>query len=255
LVACLLLLRALSPKRVTFPKEGEDDTSSCAQVMQPVITARHRGPLRRLLHGIKRHVLRPRAGPPDDQRSVDPDLGFRLGRRGRSIVSGSDCASEGGRSSSRRYGGSFPFARLLSGVNPSSRLQNQSPTPRHHRTSSTLSSASTAVFAPAPRDEYNGHLAVDCLPYDQTPPEMAEVKQIVTDEHLLQFGMLIGEASAELAIGMRAGAAQPVGPASSASLYGPVDCPSQWAAGWEPIIEEHQAGLHYWVVRRKLRKV
>ncbi len=99
---------------------------------------------------------------------------------------------------------------------------------------------------------YNGHLAVDCLPYDTTDPSMDEVKALVTEQHLLQFGMTIGESSAELAIGMQ-GAAQPVGETAE-SLFGRVDCPEQYARGWEPIVEAHSEGLHYWVHRRHLRK-
>lgn len=52
---------------------------------------------------------------------------------------------------------------------------------------------------------YNGHLAVDCLPYDTTEPSMAEIRGIITEQHLLQFGCLLGESSAELAIGMQVG--------------------------------------------------
>lgn len=76
--------------------------------------------------------------------------------------------------------------------------------------------------------------------------------QVVTELHLLQFGMLMGESSAELAVGMQ-GAAQPVGPGPD-SLYGEVDCPDLFQRGWERIIEEHKEGLHYWVERRHLRK-
>lgn len=115
---------------------------------------------------------------------------------------------------------------------------------------------------------YNGHLAVDCLPFDTTEPLFNEVKQIVTDSHLLQFGCIIGESSAELALGLR-GAPPPVtlpSPQSSMrsadgsvimheeSLYGYVDNLDAYARGWEKIVEEHKDGLHYWVHRRSLRR-
>lgn len=116
---------------------------------------------------------------------------------------------------------------------------------------------------------YNGHLAVDCLAYDTTEPLMDEVKQIVTDQHLLQFGVMLGESSAELALGLQ-GAPPPVSnlnphgskptPFSTSStigngsLFGVTDCPGQFSRGWERIVEEHKEGLHYWVCRKHLRK-
>ena len=100
---------------------------------------------------------------------------------------------------------------------------------------------------------YNGNLAVDCLPYDTTDPAMSEVRDIVHDTHLLQFGMLIGESSAELAIGQQR-AAHPTGP-TDASLYGAVGAQElQHGRGWERLVEEHKPGLHYWVCRKHLRK-
>ena len=102
---------------------------------------------------------------------------------------------------------------------------------------------------------YNGNLAVDCLPYDTTDPALAEVRDVVHDTHLLQFGMLIGESSAELAIGQQR-AAHPTGP-TPASLYGAVDRPESQRGGrggWERLVEEHKPGLHYWVCRKPLRK-
>jgi hypothetical protein len=76
--------------------------------------------------------------------------------------------------------------------------------------------------------------------------------QVVTEMHLLQFGMMMGESSAELAIGMQ-GAAQPIGP-NDDSLFGPTDCPGLYDRSWEHIIEEHKEGLHYWASRRHIRK-
>ncbi len=75
--------------------------------------------------------------------------------------------------------------------------------------------------------------------------------KVVLDVHLLQFGMLIGESSAELAIGQRRAAHATTLRASEASdcLYGLVDCPERYAGGWERIVEEHKPGLHYWVCR------
>ncbi|KAG1671128.1 hypothetical protein FOA52_005380 [Chlamydomonas sp. UWO 241] len=121
------------------------------------------------------------------------------------------------------------------------------------RTALSITSKDTRMndrHQPAEQFVYNGHLAVDCLPYDTTEPVMAEVKKVVTEQHLLQFGMMIGESSAELAIGMQ-GAPGAVGPAGG-SLYGPAD--SAYAGGWERIVEEHKEGVHYWVDRRPLRR-
>lgn len=74
---------------------------------------------------------------------------------------------------------------------------------------------------------YNGNLAVDCLPFDTTQLDVEEVKKVITDQHLLQFGSIIGESSADLAIGLQ-GYAAALGP-SGDSLYGAVDCPAQHA--------------------------
>ncbi|GAX85399.1 hypothetical protein CEUSTIGMA_g12815.t1 [Chlamydomonas eustigma] len=103
---------------------------------------------------------------------------------------------------------------------------------------------------------YNGHLAVDCLPFDTTDANMYEVKQVVLDQHLLQFGMLLGESSAELALGQQRGP-PPLSFSQSTSghsLFGLVDCPVLYAQGWEKLVEEHKPGLHYWVHRRHVRK-
>ncbi|GLC47097.1 hypothetical protein PLESTM_002025600 [Pleodorina starrii] len=99
---------------------------------------------------------------------------------------------------------------------------------------------------------YNGFQAVDCMSHEMTDPLFAGVRQVVTDAHLLQFGSLIGEASAQLALS-QGGNAAAVGPAP-ASLFGPFDRPELYRGGWELVVEEHKPGLHYWSWRRHLRK-
>ena len=103
--------------------------------------------------------------------------------------------------------------------------------------------------------------AIVSLMYAASPPQ---VREVVQDQHLLQFGMLIGESSAELAIGQQH-AAHPVGP-TPASLFGQADASSSAAAAasahsggcgggqWERLVEEHRPGLHYWACRKPLRK-
>ncbi|KAG2498061.1 hypothetical protein HYH03_003822 [Edaphochlamys debaryana] len=98
---------------------------------------------------------------------------------------------------------------------------------------------------------YNGFQAVDCLAHEQTDPDYAGVRQLLTDTNLLQFGAMIGEASAELALS-QAGSAKGVGPTSE-SLFGAFDKREEYRKGWEMIVEEHKPGLHYWVWRRQLR--
>ena len=75
---------------------------------------------------------------------------------------------------------------------------------------------------------------------------------MVTDTHLLQFGALIGEASAELALS-QAGSPAAVS-AQPDSLFGSFDRTDLYRQGWEPVVEEHKPGLHYWTWRRHLRK-
>ncbi|KXZ57015.1 hypothetical protein GPECTOR_1g917 [Gonium pectorale] len=99
---------------------------------------------------------------------------------------------------------------------------------------------------------YNGFQAVDCISHELTDPAFEDVRQIVTDTHLLQFGTLIGEASAQLALS-QAGSGSAVGPEAS-SLFGLYDRKDLYARGWELIVEEHKPGLHYWNWRRPLRK-
>lgn len=74
----------------------------------------------------------------------------------------------------------------------------------------------------------------------------------MTDANLVQFGAMIGEASAELALS-QGGYAAAVGP-EPGSLFGPFDRSEIYRQGWEPVIEEHKPGLHYWTWRRPLRK-
>ncbi|EFJ48648.1 hypothetical protein VOLCADRAFT_120876 [Volvox carteri f. nagariensis] len=99
---------------------------------------------------------------------------------------------------------------------------------------------------------YNGFQAVDCLSHEMTDALFSAVRQVVTDAHLLQFGAMIGEASAELALS-QAGSPSAVGSAP-ASLFGPYDRPETYRLGWELVVEEHKPGLHYWAWRRHLRK-
>ncbi|GIL51738.1 hypothetical protein Vafri_7664 [Volvox africanus] len=99
---------------------------------------------------------------------------------------------------------------------------------------------------------YNGFQAVDCMSHEMTDPLFTCVRQVVTDAHLLQFGAMIGEASAELALS-QAGSAAAVGP-EPASLFGPFDRFDLYRQGWELVVEEHKPGLHYWTWRRHLRK-
>ena len=95
---------------------------------------------------------------------------------------------------------------------------------------------------------YNGHLAVDCLPFDTTDAMLHEVKLVVPDQMLLMFGASLGESSAQLALGLCSKSTQPE------SLYGPPDNPDAYSRGWEKLVEEHKNGLHYFVHRRSLRK-
>ncbi|GFR40739.1 hypothetical protein Agub_g1349 [Astrephomene gubernaculifera] len=99
---------------------------------------------------------------------------------------------------------------------------------------------------------HNGFQAVDCLAHETTDPAFAAVRQAITDTHLLQFGAMIGEASAELALS-QAGSAAAVGPLPG-SLLGPYDRRDLYRQGWELVLEEHKPGLHYWSWRRPLRK-
>lgn len=99
---------------------------------------------------------------------------------------------------------------------------------------------------------YNGFQAVDCLAHEHTSPEYASVREVVTDAHLLQFGAMIGEASAELALS-QSNCSGAVGPAP-VSLFGPYDRGDAYRQGWELVVEDHKPGLHYWTWRRHLRK-
>lgn len=99
---------------------------------------------------------------------------------------------------------------------------------------------------------YNGCQAVDCLAHDNTPEAYKQVCSVVTDTHLLQFGALIGEASAKLALS-QAGSPTAIGP-EPGCLFGAFDKVEQYRQGWELIVEEHKPGLHYWTWRRHLRK-
>ncbi|PNH04299.1 hypothetical protein TSOC_009556, partial [Tetrabaena socialis] len=99
---------------------------------------------------------------------------------------------------------------------------------------------------------YNGFQSVDCLQHEMTAAGYEAVHQVVTDTHLLQFGALIGEASAELALS-QAGSPGAVGPEPD-SLFGTFDRRDAYRQGWELVVEEHQPGLHYWAWRRHLRK-
>jgi hypothetical protein len=100
---------------------------------------------------------------------------------------------------------------------------------------------------------HSGQLAVDCVAADATDPYMSEIQQLITTEHLLQFGALLGESSAELALS-QSGAAGAVGPGPD-SLLGHVDNWSSWGNGWESVCTEActKRGVHYWAWRRYLR--
>jgi len=89
------------------------------------------------------------------------------------------------------------------------------------------------------------------MAHEVTDPALACVSLTVSADHLLQFGAMLGESSADLALWQRGGA-PPVGPQPSC-LFGVTDCPERWAAGWERMVEEHLPGLHYWAYRRQLR--
>ncbi len=104
--------------------------------------------------------------------------------------------------------------------------------------------------------------------------------QVVTPQDLLHFGALLGESSAELALGQMQGgagggasaaapngdAARGGGAAAAAAagaagglpggMLGATDSPDQWGKGWEPVAEEvcGRRGLVYRAWRRYLRK-
>ncbi|KAJ9510517.1 hypothetical protein QJQ45_015986 [Haematococcus lacustris] len=101
---------------------------------------------------------------------------------------------------------------------------------------------------------HSGQLAMDCLGSDATHPTMHEVTQVVTSTHLLQFGALLGESSAELALS-QSGMSGAVGH-SQDSLLGSTDDVAGWEKGWEAVAAEAcpRTGLHYWAWRRYLRK-
>ncbi|GFH21296.1 START domain-containing protein [Haematococcus lacustris] len=101
---------------------------------------------------------------------------------------------------------------------------------------------------------HSGQLAMDCLGSDATHPIMHVVTQVVTSTHLLQFGALLGESSAELALS-QSGMSGAVGH-SQDSLLGSTDDVAGWEKGWEAVAAEAcpRTGLHYWAWRRYLRK-
>jgi hypothetical protein len=86
---------------------------------------------------------------------------------------------------------------------------------------------------------YNGLDAAACLGSEATDPVFACVREVVQDVHLLQFGALIGEASAELAL------TQAGGPGAVSrepgSLLGSYDRLEAYRQGWEAVVEVRAA--------------
>lgn len=78
--------------------------------------------------------------------------------------------------------------------------------------------------------------------------------QVITTQHLLQFGALLGESSAELAL-TQGNLPRAMG-RDAGCLLGATDDESQWAQGWEQVACEVdlKRGLHYCAWRRYLRK-
>ncbi len=112
-----------------------------------------------------------------------------------------------------------------------------------------------SAYLDLPLVPHSGHLAVDCVRNDTTHgASLADLERAVTPQHLLQFGALLGESSAELALS-QAGAEGALG-CSPRCLFGATDNEAQCARGWEPIADESCArrGLHYQAWRRYLRK-
>ncbi|KAF5838230.1 hypothetical protein DUNSADRAFT_3210 [Dunaliella salina] len=112
--------------------------------------------------------------------------------------------------------------------------------------------ASAAVTLPS----IAGTGAVDCLKNEATDPLMRpDISVAVPEVHLLQLGALLGEQGAQWALKekQQQGENCPAGPGPSTFL-GTTDDSAQYAEGWEPLIEEHRLGLHYWAWRRYLRK-
>ena len=90
-------------------------------------------------------------------------------------------------------------------------------------------------------------LGLDAPPDDAA----AAVRAAVTDDHLLQFGALVGELSSRAALAAREGCGGPVG--HPGSLYGSPDTDA-FSHGWEPVVAEAAPRLLYWAWRRPLRR-
>jgi hypothetical protein len=123
--------------------------------------------------------------------------------------------------------------------------QQQKTQPNHHQQQDPDDAERAAMVA-------DGE-APASLGLDTPPPDCARlVREAVTDDHLLQFGALVGELSSRAALAAREGAGGPVG--HPASLYGSPDDAAAFAQGWEPIVAEAAPRLLYWGWRRPLRR-
>jgi hypothetical protein len=93
--------------------------------------------------------------------------------------------------------------------------------------------------------------AAASLGRDELPPDVAaELDAAVSEQHLLQFGAVLGEASSLAAL-VAQGLAEPLNQAGS--LYGFADSEAVESA-WEQVVAEAQPGVAYWGWRRPLRR-
>lgn len=96
------------------------------------------------------------------------------------------------------------------------------------------------------QEDSQGHSALASLGLDGDCP--ASIRAVVTDEHLIQFGAMLGESSSEAAqqsLGIAHGCSE------YGSLCGPADNPD---APWEPLNSEERPGLRLRAWRMPLRK-
>lgn len=96
------------------------------------------------------------------------------------------------------------------------------------------------------QEDSQGHSALASLGLDGDCP--ASIRALVTDEHLIQFGAMLGESSSEAAqqsLGIAHGCSE------YGSLCGAADNPD---AAWEPLNTEHRPGLRLRAWRLPLRK-
>lgn len=76
--------------------------------------------------------------------------------------------------------------------------------------------------------------------------------QVITDTHLLQFGALVGESNAKLALS-QTHSPGPLGH-PDCCMFGDTDDLKGWKHGWELVVHESLPGLSFWAYKRRLRK-